>query len=85
MRNEKYKLYFNTNRKPEKFYDLLNDPFERNNLINSINNSDRKSNFDKLTNLIVIFPLKDSDPKYYPNPSQFWDVEISAESQIWKK
>jgi len=31
------------------------------------------------------FPKKDSDPKYSPNPSQTWDVEITEESQLWKK
>lgn len=85
LRNAQYKLYINTKRKPEKFYDLLSDPSENNNLIDSLNNHERKSNFDQLMKVLSTFPLKDSDPKYDPNPSQIWDVEISKESQIWKK
>ena len=33
---------------------------------------------------IKLFPVKDSEPKYYPNPPQIWDVKITAQSQEWK-
>lgn len=85
VRNEQYKLYISTNRKPEKFFDLINDPAETNNLLDSVNTKERIENFQKLSSIIESFPLKDSDPKYHPNPVQSWDKEISAESQIWKK
>jgi arylsulfatase A-like enzyme len=85
VRNEQYKLYISTNRKPEKFFNLINDPAETNNLLDSVNTKERIENFQKLSSIIESFPLKDSDPKYHPNPVQSWDKEISAESQIWKK
>ncbi len=37
LRNKKYKLYFNAKRRPEKFFNLFNDPKEINNLIDSLN------------------------------------------------
>ena len=84
LRNERYKMYVGTNRLPEKFYDLEADPFEKRNIINELNTPERKSNFDKLSEVINSFPEKDNDPTYKPNPPQDWDVEISAESQLWK-
>ncbi len=85
IRNAQFKLYINTNRKPEKFFDLLNDPGETNNLIDSLNTKKRKENYHKLSSIIESFPEKDSDPKYLPNPPQSWDVKITAKSQVWKK
>ena len=85
LRNDQYKLYINTKREPEKYFDLLNDPFERNNLLDSLKTEERKNNFHQLYEVIKAFPINDNDPKYNPNPSQSWDVKISAESQLWKK
>ncbi len=84
LRNKKYKLYIDSNREPEKFFDLLIDTFEENNIIDSLRTLERKKNFDKLMETIKLFPVKDSEPKYYPNPPQIWDVKITAQSQEWK-
>ncbi|MCK5346640.1 MAG: sulfatase-like hydrolase/transferase, partial [Candidatus Heimdallarchaeota archaeon] len=84
LRNKRYKLYVDSTREPEKFFDLHIDPFEDHNLIDSLNTSEKK-NFDQLTEVIRSFPLKDNDPKYKPNPPQIWDVSITAQSQKWKK
>jgi len=84
LRNERYKLYINTVREPEMFIDLLDDPAEQFNLIDSLNTVDRRSNFDYLTGLISMFPLEDNDPIYDPNPDQPWDVKITQESGVWK-
>ncbi len=84
LRNKRYKLYVGTNRQPEKFYDLQADPFEKNNLINSLNTSKREKNFKQLADNIKSFPEKDNDPIYKPNPPQNWDVKITAESEVWK-
>ena len=85
LRNRQYKLYINSSLQPEKFYDLLNDPGERINLIDSLVTPQLKNNYSQLADVIKSFPLKDNDPKYKANPSQSWDVAISAQSQIWKK
>jgi len=44
-----------------------------------------KYHYDLLIEAALSFPQKDADPRYVPNPPQEWDVEISAESQVWKK
>lgn len=84
VRNRQYKLYISTEAKPEKFYDLIADPFETTNLIATLNTEERRSNFDQLSQIIARFPAKDAEPRYHPNPPQAWDVKISAESQSWK-
>lgn len=85
VRNRKYKLYISTSARPEKFFDLMADPFETTNLIEELNTEERRSNFEQLSLLIDGFPAKDAEPRYIPNPPQRWDVEVSAESQSWKR
>jgi arylsulfatase A-like enzyme len=85
VRNKQYKLYVDPSRKAEKFFDLVNDPSEGINLLDSLHTPGRQTNFDQLWKVIESFPLKDNDPIYNPNPAATWDVEITARSQIWKK
>ncbi|WP_339923673.1 sulfatase-like hydrolase/transferase [uncultured Cyclobacterium sp.] len=85
LRNKKYKLYIDSKREPEKFFDLLKDAEESNNLLDSLNSEERKNNFNQLYEVVATFPEKDHDPKYYPNPAQEWDVKVTEESQLWKK
>lgn len=85
LRNERFKLCVDTQRKASAFYDLLEDPGESINLIDSINTPLRKVNYDQLHAVIKHFPEKDADPAYVNNPAREWDIEISAESQVWKK
>ena len=84
LRNERYKLYIGSDRKPEKFFDLESDPFEEHNIIDSLDTHERTQNFEALKSVVESFPLEDNDPKYIPNPSQSWDVEVTAESEKWK-
>ena len=85
LRDQQFKLYIDSNGNPEQFFDLVNDPFERHNLKDSLNSAERKNSFNSLLEVVNSFPLEDSDPKYKNNPVQDWDVEISAESGTWKK
>jgi len=84
IRNKKYKLYIGIDRKPEKFFDLENDPYEKTNILDNLNRDDRNENFEKLLTVIQSQPEMDNDPKYTPNPPQEWDVNITAKSQEWK-
>ena len=84
LRNEKYKLYIDSNREAEKFFDLTTDPYEEDNIIDAVNTEERKINFERLKAVVESFPVKDNDPNYHANPSQEWDVEITAESESWK-
>ena len=84
LRDERFKLYVDINRKAAKFFDLQNDPWEQMNLIDSLNTQLRKEHFLKLLDVVKTFPYKDNDPQYNPNPPQSWDKEITKESQVWK-
>lgn len=84
LRNERYKLYIGTDIKPEKFFDLEQDPFEENNLLITEMNESQTENLNNLSAVIDSFPEMDNDPNYIPNPPQPWDVEITAESETWK-
>ena len=85
IRNKRYKLYVSSSGQAEKLYDLLNDPGELTNLIDSVHIADIAANLDKLAGVIPQFPEKDNDPVYTPHPARPWDVEITAKSQEWKK
>lgn len=85
LRNKRYKLYVNSKRALEKFFDLLVDETGSNNLIDSLNTEARKNNFSQLYEVVQTFPKKDNDPKYKPNPPQIWDVKVIRENQVWKK
>lgn len=85
LRNERYKLYVGTNKKPQKFFDLQTDPYEKNNLINKLETEEQKQNFQKLSAVIQSFPDIDNDPRYHPNLQQEWDVKVTAKSEVWKK
>jgi len=84
LRDQQFKLYIGSNGQPEQFIDLIQDPFERHNLMDSLNSAARKNSYNSLLEVVNSFPLKDSDPKYKNNPPQDWDVEITAESGTWK-
>lgn len=87
LRTERYKLHINSQGEAAEFYDLQTDPFEKNNLIWDKNAWTTEMNraFDRLIAVIPTFPQRDADPKYHPNPPQDWDVEITVESEVWKK
>ena len=85
LRNKRYKLYLGSDRQAAHFFDLKADPFEGINLMDSLSVADRQSNFDQLLQVALSFPEKDSEPRYIPNPPHEWDVEVTAESQVWKK
>lgn len=84
LRDERYKLYINSRREADQFFDLWMDPLEENNLIDSLNTPGRKQSFEQLFEAADAFPDQDSDPRYRPNPRQSWDVAVTAESQVWK-
>jgi arylsulfatase A-like enzyme len=85
LRDERFKLYIDASRKPEKFFDLMEDPFERHNLLDSLETAESKNSFNNLLEVVNTFPLEDSDTKYKDNPPQDWDVKITAESGTWKR
>ena len=85
LRNQRFKLYLGSDRKPEKLYDLKEDPQEKVNLLGAPLTDLQQHNLEELLEIAKEFPTEDNDPRYRSNPSRPWDVEVTAESQIWKK
>ncbi len=84
LRTERYKLYVDTQRTPEKLFDLQADPWEENNLIESKDPAAVKARLF-LTRQLSQYPGRDSDPIYRPLPAQPWDVPLTAKSEVWKQ
>jgi arylsulfatase A-like enzyme len=84
IREKRFKLYVSHKKQAEKLVDILADPDEQTNLINS-SDPDAQAALARMSALISTFPGRDNDPVYTPNPPQPWDVEITAKSEIWKK
>jgi len=75
IRDKRYKLWVE-NGKSTKLFDVIGDPGESNNLIESQKPaivSARK----KLDAAVKSFPVKDRHPKYDPTPAQIWDIKSS--------
>ena len=84
IRNKRFKLFINSDRKPERFIFIADDLDEKENLLFS-KDPEIIGEYEKLWKFISNFPNKDADPIYKPLPKQDWDVEITAKSQVWKK
>ena len=84
LRTERFKLYVDTNRTPEKLFDLENDPWEENNIIGS-KDADAAAAQAFLSRQLSRYPGRDSDPIYRPLPERPWDVPITAQSEVWKQ
>lgn len=84
IRDERFKLYVDTNRQPARLIDLRNDPDEKNDLIAS-DDAEVKAALRKLSKPLEEFPERDNDPIYEPLDAQAWDVKVSAKSEVWKK
>ena len=84
IRDKKYKLFVSTEKKPEKLVNLKTDPEEKNNLLPA-NTNKTKEALRKLWKVVETFPEKDNDPIYNPLPPKSWDVNVTVESEGWKK
>ncbi len=84
LREKRFKLYVSSKREPEKLVDVLADPEEKINLINS-SDPEAQAALARLVPLIETFPERDNDPIYDPLPPRPWDVPITAKSQAWKE
>ncbi|NWK54636.1 sulfatase-like hydrolase/transferase [Verrucomicrobiaceae bacterium N1E253] len=73
VRNKRYKLYFNLERKPVKLVDLKTDPGEQTNLIER---PELQPVIKELQSVEKQWPDEDKAPVYTPNPPQKWDVKI---------
>jgi arylsulfatase A-like enzyme len=71
VRNKCHKLWL-LDGKPAKFFDILADPAETNNLIEGKDSTIIEAR-KKLEAVVLSFPKKDAAPRYDPTPPQPWD------------
>ncbi|MBI9017326.1 MAG: sulfatase-like hydrolase/transferase [Phycisphaerae bacterium] len=75
LRDKRFKLFVGTDRKPEGLYDVVKDPAEKNNLVNS---KDKAAVAAKKKFMAVVdkMPKVDAAPKYDKLSAQPWDIKI---------
>ena len=83
LRNDRYKIYINSNREAEKMVDLRRDPEENLNILNSATPEIAAARrlFMKAVDQM---PTKDADPRYQALPQREWFLIPDTPSQIWK-
>jgi len=84
IREKRFKLYVSTKRRAEKLVDVIADPEEKTNLIDS-SNPEVKAALARMLPIIDTFPERDNDPIYSPLPPRPWDVPITGKSEVWKE
>ena len=84
LREKRFKLYVSTEREAVKLVDVIADPEEMKNLIDS-NDPEAQAALEHLSAIIPSFPERDNDPIYDPLPPQPWDVPITAQNEVWKE
>lgn len=72
LRDKRFKLWIGTDGKPAKIFDLIADPWEERNLIES-NSPEAIEALHRLSAVARTFPEKDGAPIYDENPPQTWD------------
>jgi len=72
LRDKRYKLYIDTNRRPVKLIDLQRDPAEQTNLISAPDKAAQAA-LETLAKAAQQFPEQDAWPQYDPLPPQPWD------------
>jgi hypothetical protein len=77
IRDKRFKLWIGTDRQPEKLFDMIADPWEENNLLDSTE-PDVVAARKKLEAVAATFPEKDGWPRYNDNPPQEWDRKESS-------
>ena len=77
LRDERYKVWVNSERKIDALYDLIADPWEDNNLVEKASGSDKQSEagaaLRKFERIVGELPATDARPKYRLRPPNAWD------------
>ncbi|HCS52592.1 MAG TPA: N-acetylgalactosamine 6-sulfate sulfatase, partial [Planctomycetaceae bacterium] len=72
LREKRFKLWVDADRRPIKLFDLIADPWEEQNLIDSKDAAAMAAR-ERLAAVALSFPEKDGAPIYDKNPPQKWD------------
>lgn len=84
IRDKRFKLWIDTNSKPTKLFDLIEDPWEEQNLIDSPG-AKAKAALERLSTIAATFPEQDGAPIYKKNPPQKWDKKPGTSDKPKKK
>jgi len=79
LRDARFKLWIDTNGKPVKLFDLIADPWEEFNAINSTDPAAISAK-KRLMKIADTFPEEDGAPIYKKNPPQPWDKKERAKN-----
>ena len=83
VRGRRYKLHV-IDGAPAEFYDLIDDPWEENNLIAS-DAAEHVSARERLEKVVARFPHQDGRPRYDPLPPRPWDISREANEKMWNR
>ena len=75
IRDKQYKVWVSEQRKISQLYDLVSDPFEKNNLIDSTK-PEHVEAIGKFQAVVDEMPGKDARPQYQPRKSNPWDKKL---------
>ena len=75
IRDKHYKVWVSEQRKISQLYDLISDPFEKNNLIGSTK-PEHLIAIRKFQAVVDWMPEKDARPQYQPRKSNPWDRKL---------
>lgn len=84
FRDEQYKVFINTSGKIYALYDLLNDPYEQENLINSEDDK-AKTALLKFQNGLDATPVNDNNPIYLKGAPNTWDIDTCKHNAVARK
>ncbi len=75
IRDKRYKVWVNTNKRIDRLHDLQEDPKEETNLIGSKNQEHRLA-LSKFKQVVSTLPDKDARPSYEPRAANPWDRKL---------
>ena len=78
IRDKRYKVWVEPNRKISAFYDLQSDPLEHHNLLGSQLSEPAKMSLAKFQDVMKTMPAGDARPQYRPRKSQPWDKAVGS-------
>jgi arylsulfatase A-like enzyme len=86
IRDKRFKLYIAATpaRTPVKLVDLVADPDEAVDLLGS-DDPEVMQALARLHDVAKSFPDRDNDPQYTRRAANAWDVDVTVESQVWKR
>ncbi len=82
IRNKRYKLFIDINRKPVALVDVINDPEEKINLLTSGLPAAMEA-LRNLKEILALLPEEDANPSYNPQPDAWSKATTSSKKKKW--